>query len=213
MTKVGRTVWHASQNKRARVCPAPSLRDSPIPRRQVHEMSSNDSSSSFLSSDLPILGRSLAKGDSTPLTYVLLHQSQVLGTGTTTSRSFAGPSQGLTFDICRTTSYLTLLQPASRRPRTTAMSSNAPSALSTKNSSTPKSINTSSQLSPAHSQASAFFASEGLGQRRSGGLGSSGAVSRNSATPRNNQTAKTKHKSSKRFQLADDDAFAESVSP
>lgn len=91
------------------------------------------------------------------------------------------------------------------------MSSNVPLALSTKNSNTPKSISTSSQVSPAHSQASAFFAGEGFGQRRSGGSSSSGVVNRNSATPRNNQTGKTKHKQSKRFKLADEDAFAESA--
>ena len=89
------------------------------------------------------------------------------------------------------------------------MSSSAAAALASKTTNTPKSVNTSSQPSPAHSQASAFFASEGLNQRRSGGSGA--AAGPKAATPRNNQTTKSKHKQSKRFRLADEDAFAESV--
>jgi len=208
MRKQRRTAGHAHANERARLCPAPSLRDLPIPRH-AHL---NDS---FLFFRPPILGRSLDKGDST-----------LLAQDTAKSRSSAWhwhhdssnvPGIKPRVDFRHLPNYiipsLTLLEPAaSYRPRRTVMSSNAPPALSTKTSSTPKSVNTSSQLSPAHSQASAFFAGEGLGQRRSGGSSSSGAVSRSSATPRNIQGAKTKHKSSKRFRLADDDAFAESVS-
>lgn len=95
------------------------------------------------------------------------------------------------------------------------MSSNTSPALSSKLSNAPKSTNTPSQLSPAHSAANTSFAAEGLGQRRSGGYCSSGIAAANSkaaSTPRSNQTAKSKHKQSRKFRLADEDALAESVS-
>jgi len=92
------------------------------------------------------------------------------------------------------------------------MSSNTPSALPSKIPSVSKSTNTSNQPSPAHSsQTNAFFATEGLGQRRSGSS-SSGAANKSTSAPRNNQTSKSKHKQSRKFRLADEDALAESVS-
>lgn len=90
------------------------------------------------------------------------------------------------------------------------MSSNAPPALTTKTSNSFKAANISNQNTPTHSQANAFFASEGLGQRRSGS-NTGAATAKSSPSPRNNQTAKSKHKASRRFRLADEDAFAESV--
>ncbi|KAF2157628.1 hypothetical protein K461DRAFT_250765 [Myriangium duriaei CBS 260.36] len=91
------------------------------------------------------------------------------------------------------------------------MSSNTTSNLNTKSNALAKSTSISNP--PTHSAATAFFATEGLGQKRSGGSGSAGsaAVSKTSASARNNQTAKSKHKQSKRFRLADEDAFAESA--
>ncbi|GAB7353608.1 hypothetical protein MBLNU459_g4026t2 [Dothideomycetes sp. NU459] len=93
------------------------------------------------------------------------------------------------------------------------MSSNPPSALSIKASSNAsKSANAASQVAPTHSQTSAFFASNiGLGERKSGGSTSFGQQSKATSTPRNNQTSKSKHKQSKRFRLADEDALAESA--
>ncbi|KAJ9641443.1 hypothetical protein H2199_005413 [Coniosporium tulheliwenetii] len=76
-----------------------------------------------------------------------------------------------------------------------------------------KSVNTSGQLSPAQSQVSSSSAGDSYGQRRSGASGSfgAGATSRASSTPRNNQASKKQHKQSKRYRLADEDAFAESA--
>ncbi|PNS19599.1 hypothetical protein CAC42_7443 [Sphaceloma murrayae] len=93
------------------------------------------------------------------------------------------------------------------------MSSNAPANLNTKSNVLTKSGNLPSQPSSTHSAANQFFATEGLGQRRSGGSGgsASGASSKGLSAPRNNQSVKSKHKQSKRFRLADEDAFAESA--
>lgn len=65
----------------------------------------------------------------------------------------------------------------------------------------------SNQPTPS-SQTNAYFG-EVLGQRRSGGSGGSGGAK--PSTPRNNQTAKAKHKQSKKFRLADENAIAESA--
>lgn len=94
------------------------------------------------------------------------------------------------------------------------MSSNAPSTINSKTNALTKSGSTPNQQLSSHSAANAFFATEGLGQRRSGGSGSfgSGATSKGSSAPRKDQSVKSKHKQSKRFRLADEDAFAESVS-
>ncbi|EON66311.1 hypothetical protein W97_05704 [Coniosporium apollinis CBS 100218] len=76
-----------------------------------------------------------------------------------------------------------------------------------------KSVSTTGQQSPAQSQVSSSSAGDSYGQRRSGASGSfgAGASSRASSTPRNNQASKKQHKQSKRFRLADEDAFAESA--
>lgn len=99
-------------------------------------------------------------------------------------------------------------------PSGVAMSSNSQSALPAKASNTSKTAGLSNQSSPAHSQTNTFFATEGLNQRRSGGSSSLGSAStsKSLSTPRNIQSAKAKHKQSKRFRLADEDALAESVS-
>jgi len=92
------------------------------------------------------------------------------------------------------------------------MSSNPQTALSAKASNPSKSVGLSNQSTPSFSQTNAYFG-EVLGQRRSGGSGSSNAASsKPSSTPRSNQSAKAKHKQSKKFRLADEDALAESVS-
>ncbi|PSK34904.1 hypothetical protein B9Z65_1487 [Elsinoe australis] len=93
------------------------------------------------------------------------------------------------------------------------MSSNAPSTINSKTNALTKSGSTPNQQLSSHSAANAFFATEGLGQRRSGGSGSfgSGATSKGSSAPRKDQSVKSKHKQSKRFRLADEDAFAESA--
>jgi len=92
------------------------------------------------------------------------------------------------------------------------MSSNPQTALSAKAFNPSKSVGLSNQSTPSISQTNAYFG-EVLGQRRSGGSGSSNAASsKPSSTPRSNQSAKAKHKQSKKFRLADEDALAESVS-
>ncbi|KAF4548586.1 RING-type zinc-finger domain-containing protein [Elsinoe fawcettii] len=93
------------------------------------------------------------------------------------------------------------------------MSSNAPSTLNSKSNTLTKSGNTTNLQSPSHSAANAYFSTQGLGQQRSGGSGSfgAGAAAKGSSTARNNQSVKSKHKQSRRFRLADEDAFAESA--
>ncbi|KAL1301496.1 hypothetical protein AAFC00_005740 [Neodothiora populina] len=93
------------------------------------------------------------------------------------------------------------------------MSSNSASALPSKSSHPIKSANPSTQLSPAPSQNSSYFGGE-VGQRRSGVASTSFVGSGNkatSATPRSNQSSKSKHKQSRKFRLADEDALAESA--
>ncbi|KAG8624794.1 hypothetical protein KVT40_007861 [Elsinoe batatas] len=93
------------------------------------------------------------------------------------------------------------------------MSSNAPSTLNSKSNLLTKSGNTANVSTPTHSATNAYFATQGLGQQRSGGSGSfgAGAATKSSSTPRNTQGVKSKHKQSRRFRLADEDAFAESA--
>lgn len=86
------------------------------------------------------------------------------------------------------------------------MSSSNPPAISSKSSLPSKSVGSASQVSPAHSQSTAYFAGD-VGQRRSGAYSASTAAS----APRNNQSSKAKHKQSRKFRLADEDALAESV--
>ncbi|KAK7614334.1 hypothetical protein BKA81DRAFT_292184 [Phyllosticta paracitricarpa] len=76
-----------------------------------------------------------------------------------------------------------------------------------------KSTNTSNQSSPVQSQAASSATGDNYGLRRAGGSGSfgAGAASRSNPSPRNNQTSKKKHKSSKRFAAADEDALAEAI--
>ncbi|KAG2160342.1 hypothetical protein VTO58DRAFT_105058 [Aureobasidium pullulans] len=91
------------------------------------------------------------------------------------------------------------------------MSSNPQPTISAKASNPSKSVGLSNQSTPSYSQTNAYFG-EVLGQRRSGGSGSSNAAnSKPSSTPRSNQSAKAKHKQSKKFRLADEDALAESA--
>ncbi|KAK8204965.1 hypothetical protein IWZ01DRAFT_82324 [Phyllosticta capitalensis] len=76
-----------------------------------------------------------------------------------------------------------------------------------------KSTNASNQTSPAQSQAGSSAIGDNHGVRRFGGSGSfgAGAASRSNPSPRNSQTSKKKHKSSKRFAGADEDALAEAI--
>lgn len=78
---------------------------------------------------------------------------------------------------------------------------------------TSKSTNTSNQSSPVQSQAASSTTGDSHGLRRAGGSGSfgAGAASRSNPSPRNNQASKKKHKSSKRFAVADEDALAEAI--
>ncbi|KAK5201537.1 hypothetical protein BJ546DRAFT_993336 [Cryomyces antarcticus] len=87
------------------------------------------------------------------------------------------------------------------------MSSNAFPAIAS------KSVNTSGQLSPAQSQSGSVSTGDSYGQRRGGGSGSfgAGASSRASPAPRKDQNARKQNKGSRRFRLADEDAFAESA--
>lgn len=92
------------------------------------------------------------------------------------------------------------------------MSSNASSNPNTKANAATKIGGTApTQQLSNHSATATFFATEALGQKRSGTFGS-GASTKAASNARNNQTAKSKHKQSKRFRIADEDAFAESVS-
>ena len=78
-----------------------------------------------------------------------------------------------------------------------------------------KNVNSSPQLpSPSQSQAPCLPSHEGFSQRRTGSSGSfgSGASVRSTTTAgRNNQSCRKQHKASKRPQLGDEDAAAESV--
>lgn len=88
------------------------------------------------------------------------------------------------------------------------MSTNSPTAASSKN------INPPAQV-PATSLTQAVFSAGGDPHgRRSGASGSYGVGSTSRAVPtaRNNQGQKKQNKGSRKFRLADEDAFAESVS-
>ncbi|KAF1810121.1 hypothetical protein P152DRAFT_402057 [Eremomyces bilateralis CBS 781.70] len=88
------------------------------------------------------------------------------------------------------------------------MTSNPPSAISTKGPST------SSPISTPQSQSSSVSAGDTAGQRRAGGSGSFGAgsSSRSSTAPRNSQGLRKQHKGSKRVNAPiDEDTMAESA--
>lgn len=82
-------------------------------------------------------------------------------------------------------------------------------------SSSSKAVNAASQtISPVHSQVGPQSNTDGGSQRRAGGSGSfgSGSATRNYSSPRNNQSQRKNHKGQRRARLADEDAYAESVS-